>query len=89
MHKLWPYSLKKQEQKETVLDQPKIEVKVKTTESISSEKDPSSHENKIETTDQIPEEKLPDNKTPMCMINELVRYNKVNSNLIIFSIFES
>ncbi len=78
MHKLWPHSLKKQEQKETVLDQPKLEVKEKkTTESISSEIDPSSHENKIETTDQIPEEKLPDNKTPMCMINELVRYNKV------------
>ncbi len=77
MQKLWPHSLKKQQQKETIHeDEPKSEINKESNES-SSEIKSSNNENKIEISNKISEEKIPDNKTPMCMINELVRYNKV------------
>lgn len=73
MHKLWPHSLQKQQQ-------PKVSNP--TTKSIESE---STNNENISTKDteisacgepKKSETNL-DGKTPLCLINELVRFNKV------------
>ena len=70
MHKLWPHSVQPRtpEQHSEVVNEDKKESEIKDEQEISDDKIDS---NEDKNNSQINE------KTPMCLIHELVKFNKV------------
>ena len=90
MHKLWPHSVKSQTSSkitsyQKTQEKPLNSKSEKTSETnsssnVKSDKENNPNEAKNNSNEaQSQSENQKDSKTPMCLINELVKYNKVNS----------